>query len=284
LVVYCVTGMITAQPGVARQSQGELIDRLGAYLHQHESELSTVMADEHYQQSESRIRSSSVDRTSPSVVMRKRTLESEVAFLRLPGDREWFGVRHVRRVDGRDAKARELTAMLRDAKDIDRVVREIVQLSSQYNIGDYRTVNMPTVPLEMLHPRNRDRMRLRIGRDSRLDGVPTTEIRYQEIGAGGLISDRGRRPLVASGTAWVEPTGRLRRVTLELRSAQETGAGFRGRNELRVDFDLDSQLNIMVPREMVEAYAIDGDGEFTGRATYSNFRRFTTSARIVPQF
>ena len=38
----------------------------------------------------------------------------------------------------------------------------------------------------------------------------------------------------------------------------------------------------MVPRTMTEVFSVPrGRGE--GRATYSNFRRFGTSARIVPQ-
>ena len=38
---------------------------------------------------------------------------------------------------------------------------------------------------------------------------------------------------------------------------------------------------MMVPKEMIEAFFVAG-GRGEGRAKYSNYRRFTTSARIVP--
>jgi hypothetical protein len=33
---------------------------------------------------------------------------------------------------------------------------------------------------------------------------------------------------------------------------------------------------------MREEFDVEGGGEFKGRATYTHYRRFTTSARIIP--
>jgi hypothetical protein len=49
-----------------------------------------------------------------------------------------------------------------------------------------------------------------------------------------------------------------------------------------VDFAHDATLDLMVPREMREDLEARGGGRVQGRATYSQFRRFTTSARIIP--
>ena len=72
-----------------------LIQRLGAYVVAYEADVSTIIADEEYRQSETSVQ------PNKTVAVRRRTLHSETAFLRLPGGREWFGVRNVLRVDGR---------------------------------------------------------------------------------------------------------------------------------------------------------------------------------------
>ena len=55
-----------------------------------------------------------------------------------------------------------------------------------------------------------------------------------------------------------------------------------GPAQLRVTFTMDKGLGILVPARMTEVFLLSGQtGE--GDARYSNFRRFTTSARIVPQ-
>jgi hypothetical protein len=283
LVIYAVLAVSSIREVGGQGGQpppADLLAKLDVYLTQYETDLSTIVAHENYRQSESRISSSSADQSLPSIISRQRTLYSEVAFWRLPGEREWFGVRHVRRIDGKDVDARGLVEVLSNARpDLDKVAREIVDASSRHNLGEHRTVNMPTVPLELLHPRNRAKVQLQVGRGVHLNGARTTQITYREIGEGGLIRDRAQRPMRSSGSVWVEPDGRIRRITLHLRMGRASTMS----NELRVDYRFDTHVNAMVPTEMTEDFIADGGGEFKGRATYSNFRRFTTAARIVPQ-
>ncbi|MGH9176516.1 MAG: hypothetical protein ACRD1H_19250, partial [Vicinamibacterales bacterium] len=107
------------------QEIGELdlfLDRLGQYLIAYEAQLSTVVADERYEQSELR----AVSRTNFHVA-RRRTLASDVAFLRLPGESTWFGVRDVRMVDGKpvvanDAQLQQLLKRL-DAGALEEAAR-----------------------------------------------------------------------------------------------------------------------------------------------------------------
>jgi hypothetical protein len=113
---------------------------------------------------------------------------------------------------------------------------------------------------------------------------PTRELRYRETDDGGLIRDVESRQMRAHGSAWVDDKGRLWRVTLELEHAHEAILNRRtADNELRVDFADASSLGMLLPREMRETFALRGGGRFDGRATYSNFKRFTTAARILPQ-
>src|SRR5687767_3338699 len=73
-----------------------LVERLGQYLLAYESQLTTVVAEERYDQAELRQVSRSNFRPA-----RSRKLTSDVAFLRLPGESTWFGIRDVRMVDGK---------------------------------------------------------------------------------------------------------------------------------------------------------------------------------------
>jgi hypothetical protein len=52
-----------------------------------------------------------------------------------------------------------------------------------------------------------------------------------------------------------------------------------------VDFVMNEALGMLVPSEMREAFASFGglDARGSGVAYYTNFRRFGTGARIVPQ-
>jgi hypothetical protein len=51
--------------------------------------------------------------------------------------------------------------------------------------------------------------------------------------------------------------------------------------EVRVDFVRHSALGMLVPEKMREVFQMEG-GRGEGEASYSNYRRFATSARIIP--
>jgi hypothetical protein len=264
-----------------------LVARMQRYLVNYETQLSTVVADERYRQSETRPLEGRDSLESGIGRFTTRTLESEVAFLRLPGNREWYGVRDVRRVNGKSVAAkgpRLLDAMKAPAVEREPLVKAIVRASSAHNLGPIRTTNMPTVPLELLHPRHHARFMFRSGGAATISSTSTRELRFQEQMTPTLVQDIAGRPLRAVGSAWVEAaTGRLWRVVLRLENARPPVAGGQvGGNELRVDFAHDATLDLMVPRELREDLAAQGSGRVQGRATYSNFRRFTTSARILP--
>ena len=73
-------------------------------------------------------------------------------------------------------------------------------------------------------------------------------------------------------------SGALWRAEVELKVPGDN----RNPTWLRVDFAWDKALQIMVPVQMRErSNSIADTG--TCVATYTNFRRFQTSARIVPQ-
>jgi hypothetical protein len=260
-----------------------LLDKLGQYLIAYESQLTTVVASESYEQAEYR----PLGRTAVQV-QRRRKLQSDVAFLRLPGGSLWFGVREVLRVDGKVVRSNEaqLQALLKrlDSGALEEAAR-IVAESAQHNLGGVRTVNMPTTPLEILHPDHHVQFVFKLRGTSKIGGIQTRRLDFEEFDVPTLISGTNGDPIFITGSAWIEPdSGTLWRVELTMKPELPPDLRLRRltNNTLRVDFMRHAELKMMVPKEMQEVFWIPG-GRGEGRALYSNFRQFATSARIVPQ-
>ena len=255
-----------------------LLDRLAVYLQHYETQLSTLIADEHYVQEERRVMGGA---RQSRISTELRVTDAEVLFLRLPGEAEWFGVRDVKKVAGKPV-ARDgvtLTELMRaPGSDILERAAAIVQASSHYNLGGRRTINMPTVPLEALGVRNHPRYVFEVGGRRGSTGCKRAGSSFRSstsrrwfarpmAGACGRAAPPGSSPV--SGALWraelvVGPDrpGALRRPHLE--------------SKVRVDFQRHAALDLLVPKELVESFWIRG-GIGTGRGRYSNFRKFATS-------
>jgi hypothetical protein len=177
-VALCLAAasMVAAQP--AAPSTEALRDRLSAYVLLYEEESSTLVADETYEQ-RTWITRTTVDagRTTG-----RRKLESTIWFMRLPGGAAWLGLREVRRIDGRGVTHGETLQSLlaTPSTEARRRAAELAAASSQHNLGYARTVNMPTLVLEFLHPRHRERFVFRsVGRET-VRGAQTTRIEFEE--------------------------------------------------------------------------------------------------------
>jgi hypothetical protein len=233
------------------------------------------MADEHYVQEEHTGRR--VYGGRELVVRAVRVTDSEVMFLRLPAYAEWFGIRDTKKVDGKEVKGKAPGTDL-----LDRAAA-IVAASSQYNLGGRRTINMPTVPLEALSARNHPRYIFKVGGRSRIDGVQVRRLDFDEFDEPTLVQSSDGASLWSRGSAWLDPTtGALLRA--ELSVGPDRPGAFRRReleSRIRVDFKRDSGLGLLVPSELVENFWIRG-GIGKGRGRYSNYRKFTTTVRIIP--
>jgi hypothetical protein len=260
-----------------------LLDRLATYLQTYEGALSTLVADEQYVQDETRyLDASGQRRTLPS----QRVTEGEVLFLRLPGELEWFGVRDISKVDGRPVEGARLTLSDLTKASPDQLLEraaEIVRASSQHNLGGRRTINMPTVPLEALSARNHVRYIFKVGRATRIGGVRVRLLEFHEFDEPTLVRASDGGNLWTRGTAWISPTtGAIWRA--ELIVGPDRPGAFRRtalESRIRVEFALDKRLELLVPKELSETFWIP-NGFGRGRGRYSNFRKFATTARIVP--
>ena len=252
-----------------------LLDRLATYLEGYEKELSTLIADEHYTQYERRSGA------------RRRVTDSEVLFLRLPGHAEWFGVRDTKKVDGKPVvgTGTTLAELMQNPGDdlIDRAAA-IVEASSRHNLGGRRTINMPTVPLEALSVRNHARYVFEVERRSRIEGVQVRRLDFREFDEPTLVQAQDGGSLWTRGSAWLDPaTGELWRA--EIIVGPDAPGRYRRlhlESRVRIDFGKDAALGMLVPRELTEQFWVPrGVGE--GRGRYTNFRKFTTTARIIPE-
>jgi len=116
-----------------------------------------------------------------------------------------------------------------------------------------------------------------------------------------------RKDMPVRGAVWVDPvSGRVLKTRMQIdsemrlpmlrpaprgsRPGPDEGTRVQTSASVTVTYALDAKLNILVPAEMLESYqapmrsAFTGDDEMTRvncRATYSDFRRFETSGRLV---
>ncbi len=266
--------LIAAQPTAqSTPSLEQLLDRMGLYLTDYETQLSSVVAEERFEQNIFTGRGRTV-----------ALLESEVAFYRLPGGADWLGFRDVKRLNLKSVRtsgpsiADVLTSAAGDMTKAHAIAKE----SAKHNLGLPRTINVPTAPLDIIHPMHRPTLRYELNGEEMIRGTRTMRMAFTETARPTRVREPSGHNLVSSGRVWVEPhSGTVWRVEWVYQAEnRQTNAPPPPR--LRVDFERHEELGIMVPRFMTEVFSVlVGRGE--GRASYTKFRRFGTSARIVPQ-
>lgn len=249
-----------------------LRDRLDAYLLVYEPQLSALVADEEMSQ-----------RAQESRWVTNRRIHSEVAFVALPGNAGWLGFRRVIKVNGKVVKDRgvPLAQLLAEGgtDDYDQA-RLLLADSAAHNLGAPRTINLPNLPLELLHPHNRYRFTQEVFGRENIRGTPTVLLRFTEISTPTIIQQPGAGDMKTVVWAWVEPaSGRLLRAQVVTRDIRIGMPGFDA--VIRVDFRENTLLGLLVPVEMQETFFVERSRRGTGVAKYTNYRKFQTSARIV---
>ena len=221
----------------------------------------------------------------------RRLLRSDFVLTRLADSQAWAAFRDAFEVDGAAVRNRSdrLVALLSDSSgDAWSRAAAIANESARYNIGSQlitRNVNVPTFVLELLHGRNRQRFKFsalpeKKGRQTAdsapapQSGVSLRAIEYRERERPTIVRQQrggGDQPL--RGTIEVDPdTGEVWQTHM----TWERGPG----GFIDVTFARVADIGVLVPVRMVEVYR-SGPTMIRGEATYSNFRRFETSSRVV---
>ena len=272
-----------------------ILARAGVWVVRYEAELGSLIAEERYWQEAGSVSSGFSAApapgrqgagTVPPAVPQTRELVSEFLMLQLPGSPgQWAGFRDVYRVDGRAVRDRKLRfdtmALRQSPTDTLEYWRALNQESARYNIGPVaRTVNVPTVSLVVLRTREQPRFVFRTAdaHDHQAD-VDTVVVAYEERTTPTLIADPSGANIFSSGRLWVTSAeGQVVRTELVMRLQPELPPI----GTLTVQYGRDERLDTWVPLQMTEVYFARGV-RVQCAATYSNYRRFETGARMVPQ-
>jgi hypothetical protein len=258
----------------ADMTLADLLASAGTYVRRFEQDFALVVSDEEYQQRAS-------GRAYPTA--RTRHTRAEMAFLWMPDEGAWLTVRNVVNVDGRpvaDSSTRMNDALAGAAERRARL-RRLLNENARFNLGRIeRNFNYPTLVLSYLDPVMQPRFVFVLAGHERVNGAEVWKLTYEEQTQPTVIREMGSDRF-SRGAVWIDPRdGALVRTRLDLRIPMKDTIA-----SVEVDYGRDAKLAMWVPVRMHETYLqsrstmINESIDCT--ATYSNFRRFETSGRIV---
>jgi hypothetical protein len=285
LVATVVAGVLFPSPSPAGQKETDLdtvLRRAADYVAEYHEKLSSIIAEERYVQRSGSALGPSLPgaQTAEPGTSERRLLSDFVIVRGLGAGSPWIGVREVLEVDGRPVEGEHgrLEALLSDARGNQAGrLRALADAQAKYNLGDlYRTINVPTMPLEFLLRDRQDRFRFKRSGSAELHGVRLWTVTYQERVRPTLIRTPEGSDVVSNGVFWIDPnTGAVHRS--ELRAGENLGR--RLRSIILVSYAHNDRFDMLLPDDMNELY-ITPHTQIEGHATYSRFRRFETEVRI----
>jgi hypothetical protein len=256
----------------------QLLARAGEQVRHFEQDFALLISDEDYEQHAS---------GRYFVAPLHRRTRAEMLFLWLPDEAVWLTVRNVMNVDGKDVVGSR--NRLNDALDetggqrLTRL-RRLVDESARFNVGrTFRNFNYPTLVLSFLDPALQPRFTFTLAGRERIRGTDSWKINYAERTTPTVIQGDGF-DRVSRGTVWIaDHDSVVVRTRLDLRIPGVDSSAWA---TVEVDYQRDSKLDMWLPTHMHETYmemrASTVSENIGGEATYSNFRRFETSGRVVP--
>jgi hypothetical protein len=254
-----------------------LLARAGDYVRDFEQNFAFVVSDEDYRQHA---------RGRRYIAPLHRRTRAEMLFMWLSDEAVWLTVRNVLTADGHPVPGSQsrLNDVLRDA-GAERLprLRGLIDYSARFNLGQtFRNFNYPTQALSYLDPVLQPRFAFTLAGRERVNRVDTWKIKYEELTTPTVIQANGAdRP--SRGAVWIaDRDGAIVRTKLDLMiPVWESIASV----SVDVDYQRDMKLDMWVPLRMHETYLEMRGSTVTDsigcEATYSNFRRFETSGRML---
>ena len=171
---------LRAQPAIPLE---QVLERMSAYLHQYETQLSSVVADERFDQRV--VYTRAYVGGLPKTDDERKRLESEIGFLRLPGGVDWIGFRDVRKINGRPVtqQTRRVADVLASSADAMSQAKVVADASAEHNLGAPRTTNVPTAALDVIHPSRLGAHQIRIGGEETIRRTRTVVLEFRETAA-----------------------------------------------------------------------------------------------------
>ncbi len=255
------------------------LSRAADYVARFERTFAAVIWHEHYVQEDHALVRFPASGNRVSRLVGQRELQSELLLMWLPLDTSWIAVRDVVSVDGvpRPLTTRGLRTVL-DASSVsvDRL-KELAAENGRFNIGEIvRTFNEPTLALLFLDEHYRHRFAFKRTRQDSLGGRVIVRYDFVERTRPTVIRDQAQ-DVPAHGTMLVDDSsGDVLQTALELSNPQ---TGIHG--TMTVRYEPHATFDVLVPVEMREEYSSLAGEHITAVATYSDFRRFETSGRLI---
>jgi hypothetical protein len=160
---------------------------------------------------------------------------------------------------------------------------QVAQEGARYNLGTLRrTLNVPTLPLFVLHPRHVGRFAFEPAGAETIEGTPASIVRFREKRGPTFIQTPRHDEVFTNGRLWIAEDGRVLKTALRV-DERDTGVIVR----IDVTYRDVPSLGLIMPAEMRESYTnLPGDRlrSIEGRATYGNYRAFTvtTNENVAP--
>ena len=260
----------------------DLLNRAAKYVEDYEDRFELFVATEDYLQE-----------VSGPGGRESRRLQSELVVTHLPNS-DRVALRDVYKVDGRavrDRDARLVALLSKPTNDAQERAKLIMDESARFNIGPVRrTINVPTLALMFLRRENLQRSSFQLKGFSTEASTRLAQVIFEEVGRPRLIESS--QDLAAHGRFWFETdTGRVTKTELTFRSSEEDSA------RVTVTYRMNPNFGECLPILMEEEYRLESSrplGPTTGsaarpalsmlvkgRATYSDYRKFRTSATVI---
>jgi hypothetical protein len=250
------------------------------YAADYHQRFTVLVAEEHYVQRVRPADSSTRDNPSPLPPRQERVLKSDYILLHdFAGANSWIGVRDVLEIDGKPVTDRErLRGILEDtSQPLASRIRALADQQAKQNLGNlYRTINIPTLPLEILLPDRQPRFRFKHKGSTTVQDRRVWIVSYEERDRPTIIRTPEGRDISSSGSFWIDPvTGAV--IRSELRAGQLPGRPLS--TIILVSYTYNDRFGMLLPDDMNELY-LTGHTRIEGHATYSNYRRWEAEARI----
>ena len=249
-------------------SQKAVLARAGAVVARYSHELPRLVATETLVQDQ-------VSQPGGSGHIATRRSQAEFAWVWLADELDPIGFRDVVEVDGQAVgpNRRRLVDLLHGPNDASWAqARAILQEGARHNLlPGSRNFNLPTVVMFFLLPERQDRFTWK--RQSEAN-ASVWELTFREKSRPTLIRQSNGQPVFSRGRVWVETaTGALLRTELLIKIDDV-------RYALTTRFERIDALGLVLPVRLEERYSTP-EQIITGTATYSNYRRFETGARLI---
>jgi hypothetical protein len=208
--------------------------------------------------------------------VRRQSL-AEFGWVTISGVPEAIGFRDVIEVDGRpvgSGQTRLVDLLHGHDSGTWSQARVILDDGARHNLmPGSRNFNLPTVVLYFLEADRQSRFRWK--RRSAAS-APVWELEFHERSRPTVIRQTDGRPILSRGRVWIDTvTGAILRTALDLE--MDPAGGY----ALTTTFERVTPMGLVLPIRLDERYTTP-DEVVIGTATYTNYRRFQTGARLLP--